>query len=427
MNVGALSGPVAALSMTLVAGAAAEPASGDTSSSPPAAAASSLSPDPLIETLRQTREALRAAGLADSPLDLAEILLNAFVRAVDPDGVVRRIGDWPAFERRQRGEAFGLGVEVVETNRQTVVVGVWPGSPAEGRLQPGDVFDRIGDRYVTGIPWSTQQHWIARATTGVEVVVMRPGRREPIAQQMRPAWCRPPAVAGLEVMPGGLQWLRLNGVWSGAVEAVSAALQAPATGRTAGLVLDLRAAGGDDLAAAAALAGLWSPSPDIIQRKAEGTRQAETYGGISVAATSRLAAVALIGPGTHGAAEVLAAALQRGTNRVVLVGRPTAGRPPVRDPIEVGGEWVVHVRRYGLNVCGAPMPEPVRPDIELPEGPPPDVARPERGNGWQLNPRRRESEEENVDRALSRRVQHDAALQRAVDLLIAIRALRLRP
>lgn len=366
-------------------------------------------------------DALENAGLRASREGLEARLLRAVLEAADSQGEVVHVSEEAATRARCEGRVWGLGFELALSNHQTIVSAVWPGGPAAGVLRPGDVLDRLGDRYVTGIPLATQQQWIANSTGAVAVTVMRPPRREPLSWSLTSAWVRPPAVALSETLPGGIRLLRLRGVWEGAAAAVATAWGAPATGRHAGVVLDLREAGGADLAEAAKIAGaVWPKDAVIFSLEPMGTAGvARTYRGGRISPPAQ-PLMALIGPRTRSAAEALALALRRGEGGVLLIGQATAGDPHIRDLIGVNDAWRFLVATRTLKVGEERITGPLPPDIEVLKDAP---AAPEnRSLEWALNPRRGPSEAEAMDEALRRRIRGDAALQRAVDLLIALRA-----
>jgi len=377
-----------------------------------------------VSAVRHAVELLRPIAARWDSAHVVEQLLTSLVNAADPGGAV--VTDPETFERQRSGHQFGLGYTAVFSNRQTIVCDVWPGGPADGQLCPGDMLDRIADRFVTGFSPAQQAEWIAGIQGPVTVTVARVGERDIRSFVLRPAWARPPAVEQHTVLPGGIHWLRLRGVWTGAYEAVQRCWTAPATGRMAGVVLDLRDAGGTDLGEVVRIGSIGqSESQELFELRptAEGTPRRFVSQPSSLKPAVPM--VVLVGPGTRGAAEVLAHVMRAGPYRVVVVGQPTRGDPMIREVVPVQPPWHVYVTRWSLVVRGLHSSGPVQPDLVVAEGP-------SRTNGSlahrsepPLNPKRRASAEEQEDEALRRRVSDDAPLQAAVDLLIAVRALDL--
>lgn len=374
---------------------------------------------------------LEDKGLQAKTDTLSRRLLEGVVRTVDPGGWVATAGDFETFLKERGGWQRGIGVEWTVTNGQSVATAVPPDTPAaRAGLKPGDVLDSVDGRHVTGVPPARRDEWMRSATNGtVGLTVVRKGGKAVTNLEARVEWVRPPAMTRREMLPRRIGLIHLAGIWPGAFKAVEEHLRTWDREKIAGAVIDLRAAAGDDLDEAVRLAGLLAPPGSalpmpVARSSPEGSvRQTETN-----ATPVRLPVMFLIGPGTAGAAEWLAAVLESGGGGRLLVGRPTAGDPLIREGLPFGANRVLYVatRRLGgrSGTDDGDPSEPVRPHIAVADGAAPSDEPVSEDDVVDLNPRRRDLAIEKEDRALRQRVKNDAALQRAVDLLLGLQALR---
>jgi C-terminal processing protease CtpA/Prc len=313
-------------------------------------------------------EAVRAElvrrGLAPEAAAWTDAALPALARAADPDGGRWFTPEaWPAFERELDGDTFGYGWRWTLRDGQPVLEEIWPGGPAAAAgLQPGDVLERAHGEILTG-----------RTAEQVAALLDRPG---PLAFRvvrgaevregvLDPARCSPPVLVAREDLPGGLRLLRLHAIRPGAAEAVQAAWRegdAPA-----GLILDLRGAGGrDEAEAARLLSGLLPPGPGWTWTpRGGGTSQTVFIAPWSGERPEPVPRVAVLTDGrTRGAAELVALALHASGGRCFAVGAPGAGAPLTRAGVDLG-PGVMYLRVRDLWMRGEPGSSP----LSVPERP----------------------------------------------------------
>ncbi len=363
---------------------------------------------------------LRGADATNAVLERA---LREAVRALDPRADIVRERDRDVFLRTWRRHAWGLGIRTTVSNGQHVIVAVVSNSPAAGRLQAGDILDRVAGRFVTGVAAEKWAGWITGTTGPVEIVVVRPPQRDPIEVSVQPAWVAP-EVGEVVLLPRGLRVVRLAEVREGAADLVLGAWAAATSGRTAGVVLDLRQAGGLDLAEAARIAAVARPGrPNLFELEplVAGVERVTVPSPASpIADVAPL--VLLIGPQTADAAEALAAALAGGTAPVICLGKPTMGSLCRFEFVPLGGDLLAWLPIRRLKIDGKEISGSVRPEIETAIRPAPS-GETTPGTAAGLNPKRRPSAEEEEDRRLRERIGGDAELEQAVNLLLAVRAL----
>ncbi|MCX7818878.1 MAG: S41 family peptidase [Kiritimatiellae bacterium] len=378
-------------------------------------------PHPL-DRLLQVAAAIGRVAESNAVLERA---LREAARAVDPAAEVVREAERESFLLKRRGHEWGLGIRTEVSNGQHVVVAVVPGGPADGRLRPGDVLDRVAGRFVTGVAAAEWAGWIARATGGIEVVVMRPPQREPMTFAVKPGWVAPEAVR-VELLPRGVGLVQVGELREGVAARVLGAWNLASTAGAPGVVLDLRRAGGFDLSEAARIAAAARPGrPQLFRLEAQWPTGACTVVGSAESPVSHPVPLALlVGPDTRDAAEALAAALADGGAPVIRIGAPTAGSLCRYDLVPLARDFFVWLPVRRLRLDGVEVDAPLKPDIEVGAavraGATPVLP------SANLNPRRRSSSEEEEDIKLRRRVAGDRQLEYAVDLLLTLRALGVR-
>ena len=192
----------------------------------------------------------------------------------------------------------------------------------------------------------------------------------------------------------------------------------------AGGILDLRGAGGDAVGDVAAFAGLFASRGSVLFsfRDAEGN-DLGSYKADG-ASRSELPLMVLVDETTRGAAEVFAAAAYDSLRGLLLVGRATQGDPAIRSGLALSDDLALYIatRRLVtgngsvLDGRAGVMPHLVVQRAALTDYEPPP------------HPDRRiRLDEEDADRALRDRVRGDAVLQRAVDVLLGLKALNIKP
>ncbi|MBN1671309.1 MAG: hypothetical protein JXR37_09765 [Kiritimatiellae bacterium] len=223
-----------------------------------------------------------------------------------------------------------------------------------------------------------------------------------------------------EEWPLGLRCLKIRGLYAECGSRVAERVAAWCGADALGLVLDLRGAGGNDLASVARIAGLFAaPGTALFSVEGGGGGQ----GGVRTGdgkQPANMALVVLIDGKTTGAAEILAAVLHE-LPGVLLLGAATAGDARVREPIPLpGGEQMAYLaaRRVVLP-SGATCGERIDPDIAV-SATAAEAKTPAASSAQPRAPR-----EQDARTTLAERVGGDPVLSRAVDVLLGLRALKI--
>jgi hypothetical protein len=161
---------------------------------------------------------------------------------------------------------------------------------------------------------------------------------------------------------GSVAYLRIGRVGTGLAAALQSAYDAEAkTNPPAGLILDLRFAGGEDYGAAAAVTDLFlteeKPLLDWGKGSARSTAKAEAL---------HLPVVVLVNHDTTAAAEALAASL-RDIGAALVIGTNTAGRAMIVEDFVLSNGQTLRIARTGVKLgSGAALTaDGLRPDIAV--------------------------------------------------------------
>lgn len=231
------------------------------------------------------------------------------------------------------------------------------------------------------------------------------------------------AIETTESWSEDIYYLRANGLAEGSGEEIVRNFMAWGGDGAAGLVLDLRGAGGNDLVSVERIANLFAPigTPLYDLRDGEG-RLVGSY-STTTDPTERIDVpmMIVVDSRTSGAGEVLAAVLQ-GENGVLLIGEQTRGHEGLMEVIPLTDTEFLYVatRWVLLEKNGTSIDSGVLPDIVIEEQVNGDTDLPASGKELQG---KELSEKAQLGRDLMERVAGDAALRRATDILLGLKAL----
>ncbi|MGO8929083.1 MAG: S41 family peptidase [Limisphaerales bacterium] len=171
-----------------------------------------------------------------------------------------------------------------------------------------------------------------------------------------------PLVIKSSVFEGDILYVRVGRVGDGLAQAITAACSKPGTtNKLKGVTLDLRYAGGDDYAAAAAAADLFVKKAEPLLNWGSGmVRSKEKSDAIG------LPVAVLVNRQTAGAAEALAAAM-RETGAGLILGGKTAGQAMVAQdfPLKNGERLRIATAPIQLGDGSAMSEQGLKPDIAV--------------------------------------------------------------
>lgn len=385
-------------------------------------------------TAEDLANAVKAAGelleQKNMTLTLAvkDSVVLALASALDPGAEFVDKARLDAIREADKGIFWDAGMTVEFKQNWPVVSEVVKGGPADGAgVKAGDRIEKIGDASTQGVTHAAVFKLLrAGAKPGLTLSLRAQGRSEEprtaaIERKKQPT----PVLSAAEQWPQNIAYIRVNGLFEGAGSLLLDKIQAAADAKAYGLILDLRGAGGPDLAAAAGAGGFFSKPGAPLFRLEDGRgREIRTFAGRETAALG-LRAMVLVNAETSGAAETLAALMSR-CKDVLLIGAATAGDDRIREVVTLpdGRQLRIAAARVAM-AGGGYRGTGVIPAIEISDE---TAAReaaayaPEENDGFQQDL----TDKEKDDKALRTRIGGDAVLKRAVDILMSLKALDMR-
>lgn len=281
----------------------------------------------ILLKLRQADPALGALA----PSDLYATVVGVLMSGIDENG--RYILSRAAQISEDGRLVTSAGLEGVhDENGNFRITGIYKGSVADNvGIREGDlVFDINGRAANTmstgdiaaelaGFNSGTVKMTIADALNGMRTVVLR---RASIMMADADVIVKTPL---LEIV--------VHRISDNAVSIINEALTRYG-GDAGGIILDLRAATGEDEKAAAKIAGLFMGRVPVLRIVETAFNETEVIPGGSAVVDTAIPVVVLTSAGTRGTAEALAAAFYENM-RGVLVGTPTAGRARLATMIDL--------------------------------------------------------------------------------------------
>jgi C-terminal processing protease CtpA/Prc len=385
----------------------------------PAGATTNATPFAGLPALEQT---LVAMGLTLDPQATGRAALLAAVQTLDPKARLLTAPEALAEKELRQGLALLPGLRLSTSNGLPVVIDLTPDGPAErAGLATGDTLLGVGTQRWSTIDLPAAQ----RALTPPEArtLTLHTRRGDTTNQlDLTPALLRHPAIETAERWPNGVGYIKLNGLYEGSGRDVIRQVRAWTETGSDGLVLDLRGAGGADALAASRIAGLFAPAGRFQFAYRDHHQQDLEVFNAPEGNPITLPVMVLIDRHTHGAAEVLAAALQATARSALLLGETSAGDFGLREPVPLAPHLVWMATRIldtadGLRFTGQFGLEPA---VEIP---------PEQRTTHDYDPpadlldRRETLEIEARDLALRQRLRGDGTLERALDILVGLKSL----
>ncbi|MBR2286423.1 MAG: PDZ domain-containing protein [Alphaproteobacteria bacterium] len=266
-----------------------------------------------------------------------QMVVDALMRGIDERG--RYIFSKRAEISEDGRILTSVGINGVRDERGNLRIhGVFKGSPADAAgVHSGDIIAEINGTPVADMSDDEIEAFMSGYNSGTSKVrlITPSGNRDVVLRRATIVLADADVVhrAG-DDESGGILEIVVHNISDGAVGIVNEALAR--YDDIGGIILDLRAATGDDERAAAKLAGLFIGQNPVMRIAQTATEEVEVVPGSS--AVTGVPVVVLMSDMTRGTAEALAAAFYE-NGRGVLVGTPTAGlaRIATRIDLENGG------------------------------------------------------------------------------------------
>ncbi len=371
-------------------------------------------------------EQLERQGFAIEAGTAYEAALTAVLQAMDPLATPLTEATREAVAQRRAGTVYRAPFDIGLTNESVRIVAAYPDpEPEEVPDWVGHELVRVAAQDVTALGLHQIENMLVSDGPGVVEVVTRrfnDGRMLTTQRLERVAHTLPD-LKPAEKLPFDLGYLRIQRLRDGIGSRVVDQLSTWAKGGLYGLVLDLRGADGEALKEVQQIADWFAQEGTLLYALRDALdqdielvyAQHDYYLGMPV--------MVLLDEETGGAAEVLAAILKDSVRGAMLFGRTSRGDFLLREPVQVDADqkWMLAASRLvtaqGTMYTGRTG---VSPDVR--------VAADERTPARSIRSGRTVVlEEERAQVAMYNRIRGDATLRRAVDVLLGLKALDIRP
>lgn len=350
-------------------------------------------------------------------------LYECIARVADPAARVFAASAYEHWQQEQSGLDYQPGFQLTVSNATPVVAAVPESFAAD--LRVGDRLLAIQGAATTNVTLSEALSLVrGHSASNLEFVVAR-GAAAAATTVVERTLSPLPLLETSEKWPRQIGYMRVNGLTSGAGEQVLALLREWGAAKFAGGILDLRGASGNDVQSAAAIASPFASPGSLLFSFRDRDGNTVTNYQAGETAPIDLPLMLLVDEKTAGASEVLTASAVDSLRGVLVIGRTTAGDPGIREGVPVRDDQVLYIATRRLVTGNGRVYDGqsgVSPNVSVAPRAASSDYEPEPGPD-----RRLRLDEEASDRALRDRIRGDAVLQRAVDVLLGLKALNIRP
>ena len=387
-----------------------------------------LNTESVTALIQEAARLIQEQGLTIDGTEAKDAAVEALLKVADPHGQVLTDADLETLQKAQDGFAYGVDLDFIITNGWTQVEEVKSTAAGIGELGKGDIIEAIDGESTLGLQ-RVQVLNLLRNKEQVDVKLrVRPkeGKVRTVQVKRMPEQLK--AVEVSEQWPVDLCYVRVNGLYEGSGKELVTLVREWSEKENYGGVVDLRGAGGRDIQSAIDLAGVFAKAGSELASFIGAADEAVEEFTAEGAGPIGMPVMILVDENTRGAAEVLAAIFQNSVEGAMLIGRETSGDLMLREKVSLStGKLMLLASRAlktanGLIFNGAVGLEP---DIFIST----NVAQTQDVPALPslLNSRRISTEQEEDNRHLRERVKKDVGLERAVDVLLGLKALNIRP
>ncbi|WP_340588178.1 S41 family peptidase [Erythrobacter alti] len=312
--------------------------------------------------------------------------IDGMLSALDPHSAYI---DGAALERLNTmidGNYQGLGISVQMEDGAVKVVSPFRGSPADqAGIKAGDYITHIDGQLIYGLEIDQAVAQMrGPAGSNIELTIFRPGREDSfeVVVTRGVIELEPVTWSLMEGNVGHIQVNEFSADVGSDVRQGLAELQAQATGRLTGLVLDLRRNPGGSLDEAVALSDLFLSEGQIVSQRGRHRRDTIFYDAETVYrgdVAEGLPIIVLIDEGSASASEIVAGALQD-HNRALVMGERSFGKGSVQTllPLTRDSALKLTTARYYTPSGRSVQEGGIAPDIRVPQLSDPDAERRQR-------------------------------------------------
>ncbi|MEL1251766.1 S41 family peptidase [Aurantiacibacter gilvus] len=312
--------------------------------------------------------------------------IDGMLAALDPHSAYL---DGAALERLNTmidGNYQGLGISVQMEDGAVKVISPFRGSPAEAAgIKAGDFITHINGELIYGLELNDAvEQMRGPAGSDIEVTIFRPGREDSFEVTVTRGVIELEPVTW-ELLEGNIGHISVNEFSADVGADVRTGireLQEQATGRMAGLVLDLRRNPGGALNEAVALSDLFLSEGQIVSQRGRNRRDTVYYDAETVYrgdVVEGMPIIVLIDEGSASASEIVAGALQD-HRRALVMGERSFGKGSVQTLLPLASDAALKLTtaRYYTPAGRSVQEGGIEPDIRVPQLSDPDAERRQR-------------------------------------------------
>lgn len=292
---------------------------------------------------------LLAAVTANSPEDLGSdkfvySSIDGMLRTLDPHSSFLEPKEYSDMQDRQKGSFYGIGILITKRNDQVTIITPIEGTPASRiGLRAGDVITEVDGLATSDLPLDdVVKRLKGPKGTTVNVKVLRPGMKEPIAMSIVRAAIPTNSISNVLMLRPGVGYIRIKDFTSTTVREFDEAIEKLEKEGMQKLVLDLRMNPGGLLDAAVGVADHFlDKGKMIVYTKGRTADSAQEYVAPGKHDKLDMPVVVLINRGSASASEIVAGAIQD-HDRGLVVGETSWGKGLVQS---------VYTLQYGAGLA----------------------------------------------------------------------------
>jgi len=249
------------------------------------------------------------------------------LRTLDPHSNFFDPKAYAALREDQRGQYYGVGMQVGPRNGKTMVMWPFENSPAyRAGLRPGDVIAQINDKKTEGLN-TTEIAELLKGPRGtkVHVTVTREGLAKSVSYEIvRDAIARPSVPEAIWLKPG-IAYLDVTQFGENTSKEFEEQFRKLGESNIKGLVLDLRGNPGGLLNEGVEVAGHFLKKNDLVVSHRGRAQPNKNYYAKSDNGGKTYPVVVVVNRSSASAAEIVSGALQD-HDRAWILGEPTFGK-----------------------------------------------------------------------------------------------------
>ncbi len=383
-------------------------------------------PPPLSERIDALIDVLKEHGIDFDPEEGYETVLEALIAVADPLGGLQTEAAEETRARRRAGTLYDAGIRLRITNETVRIDQVMDNTPArDSGLEEGHTLLQIDEADIEKLGLHRILNLLRSDEAAPVTLTVQTNEGIIETQRVDRVETTLDAIESKESLPFQLAYLKVNRLREGTGTIIAEQIKRWTDEDRYGILLDLRGADGEDLDSVQAVAQHFAePGALLFAYRDSGDQDihvahAENGGPLA------LPVMVLIDGETGGAAEVLATVLSDSVRGAMLFGQETRGDMLVREIVELpdGARLYLATRRLvtadGETHIGM---SGVRPDVvTVRDDEDTSAHKPVRSARTEV------LDEEIEQEKLYHRVRGDATLRRAVDVLLGLKALDIRP